>query len=92
MTHMTGKSRRRTLSKYTNQHKKQCVVFFEEFEELLRREDERRKVSSKSIDYDVFIEMMKRFAFPTFGEGFDHIFISYKGELYELPKFPSRET
>jgi putative nucleotidyltransferase with HDIG domain len=88
-THMTAKSRRRSLSKYNKTYKKNCVIFFEEFEELLRREDERRKNYSKTIGYNTFIEMMKNFSFPTFGEGFDSIFVSYQGELYELPKFPS---
>lgn len=69
MTHMSKKSRRRTLSHFNKDYKKTCVVFLPDLETIYLRNDKR---DGKNIDREVIDRMMKSFYPPTYEE-FDEI-------------------
>ena len=69
MTHMSKKSRRRTLSHFDNSYKKKAVVFLTDMQKL-RLQNEKR--SGKIIGENVINKMMRSFYPPTLAE-FDEI-------------------
>lgn len=69
MTHMSKKSRRRTLSHFDNSYKKKAVVFLTDLETLFLQNSKR---SGKVIDEAVIQKMIRSFYPPTLEE-FDEI-------------------
>lgn len=69
MTHMSKKSRRRSLSHFGPEYKKTCVVFLPTMEKLHLQNEQR---SGKVIDRKVIGKMMRSFYPPTYEE-FDEI-------------------
>jgi putative nucleotidyltransferase with HDIG domain len=69
MTHMSKKSRKRSLSHFGPEYKKKCVVFLTDLETLHLRNSER---TGKVIDKSVIERMMRSFYPPTLEE-FDEI-------------------
>lgn len=69
MTHMSKKSRRKSLSHFGPEYKKKCVVFLTDLETLHLRNSER---TGKVIDKSVIERMMRSFYPPTLEE-FDEI-------------------
>lgn len=69
MTHMSKKSRRRSLSYFGNDYKKKCVVFLPDMPTLLLQNKNRR---GKIIGEDVINKMMRSF-YPPGYEEFDEI-------------------
>ena len=70
MTHMSKKSRRKSLSKFGKKYFKECVTFLVPISELNKRS---KKRLDKIIDDDTIQGMMMRFYPPVLGEGFDKI-------------------
>lgn len=70
MTHMSAKSRRRTLSHFGKEWQKNCIVLLPTLEEIEKRKASRPK---KVIDDSVIESMIKSFRPPCLGEGFDNI-------------------
>lgn len=70
MTHMSKKSRRRSLSHFGKEWGKECVVFLPTLTELAERA---KKRTEKVIDQSVIDGMIKAFYPPLLGEGFDKI-------------------
>lgn len=70
MTHMSKKSRNRSLSRFGKEWSKECVVFLPTLSELAERA---KKRTEKVIDSSVIDGMMKAFYPPLLGEGFDKI-------------------
>lgn len=69
MTHMSKKSRKRSLSHFGPEYKKKCVVFLTDLPTLLLRNSKR---DGKVIDERVIERMMRSFYPPSFEE-FDEI-------------------
>lgn len=69
MTHMSKKSRRKSLSHFGSEYKKKCVVFLPDLAKNFLQNKER---SGKVIDEAVINKMMRSFYPPTFEE-FDEI-------------------
>jgi putative nucleotidyltransferase with HDIG domain len=69
MTHMSKKSRRRSLSHFGPEYKKKCVVFLPDLQEIKLRNEKR---CGKIIDESVYDKMMRSFYPPTY-EMFDEI-------------------
>ena len=69
MTHMSKKSRRKSLSHFDDSYKKKCVVFLTDLPENYLRNNER---DGKIIEKEVIERMMRSFYPPTFEE-FDEI-------------------
>jgi len=69
MTHMSKKSRRKSLSHFGPEYKKKCVVFLPDMQTLSLRNKNR---AGKVIDQSVIERMMRSFYVPTFEE-FDEI-------------------
>lgn len=69
MTHMSKKSRRKSLSHFGSEYKKKCVVFLPDMPTLFLQNSER---SGKIIDEVVINKMMRSFYPPSFEE-FDEI-------------------
>ena len=69
MTHMSKKSRRKSLSHFGKEYKKKCVVFLTDLPTLFERNEKRE---GKVIDREVIDRMMKSFYPPTYEE-FDEI-------------------
>ena len=69
MTHMSKKSRRKSLSHFGPEYKKKCVVFLTDMQTLCLRNENRY---GKMIDEKVIDKMMRSFYPPTFSE-FDEI-------------------
>lgn len=70
MTHMSLKSRRKTLSHFGKDWQKNCVVFLPTLTEIERRKSQRPE---KVIDNSVLDAMISSFRPPCLGEGFDNI-------------------
>ena len=70
MTHMSTKSRRRTLSHFGKEWTKNCVVFLPPLPEIIKRRELRL---DKVIPQEVLFDMIKRFSPPMKGEGFHNI-------------------
>jgi predicted kinase len=70
MTHMSLKSRRRTLSHFGKDWQKNCIVLLPTLAEIGRRSLFR---TEKFIDNSVLDAMMSSFRPPCLGEGFDNI-------------------
>ena len=69
MTHMSKKSRRRSLSYYDSDYKKTCVVFLPDLLSICERNSKRK---GKVIDNDIIQKMIRSFYLPTNAE-FDEI-------------------
>lgn len=69
MTHMSKKSRRRSLSHFGPEYKKKCVVFLPDLQEIYLRN---KKRCGKIIGESVYDKMMRSFYPPTYEE-FDEI-------------------
>jgi predicted kinase len=69
MTHMSKKSRRKSLSHFGSEYKKKCVVFLPDMKTLFLQNENR---SGKVIGRDVIERMMRSFYPPTMEE-FDEI-------------------
>jgi putative nucleotidyltransferase with HDIG domain len=70
MTHMSLKSRRKTLSHFGKDWQKDCIVLLPTLAEIERRKSSR---PDKVIDNSVLDAMMSSFRPPCSGEGFDNI-------------------
>ena len=70
MTHMSTKSRRRSLSHFGKDWTKKCIVFLPPLTEIIKRSEIRL---DKKISQDVLFDMIKRFSPPLEGEGFHNI-------------------
>lgn len=70
MTHMSMKSRRKTLSHYGKDWNKNCIVILPTISKLYSNIQKR---TEKQIDYSVLDAMMLSFRPPVIGEGFDNI-------------------
>lgn len=70
MTHMSLKSRRRTLSHFGKDWQKNCIVLLPTLSEINRRKGLR---TEKVIDNSVLDAMISSFRPPCLGEGFDNI-------------------
>jgi predicted kinase len=68
LTHMSVRSRRRSLAAFSKQYKKRAVVFYTAYEELLRRNEERVKSESKSISEYTLKTLMGAFMTPLYDE------------------------
>lgn len=73
MTHLSTKSRRRTLSHFGKEWKKKCVAILPSLQQLVNNSEERKNTTGKFVSDSVVLEMMSRFSSPTYGEGFDEI-------------------
>jgi len=73
LTHMTEKSRRKSLDGLSKDMKKTCIVFINSYDTLQLRNDRRAKEEGKYIPNHVLQNMMGSFAFPLISEGFDEI-------------------
>ncbi len=69
MTHMSKKSRRKSLSHFGAEYKKKCVVFLTDLQTLSERNNNRE---GKVIPQEVIEKMMRSFYLPTYEE-FDEI-------------------
>jgi len=69
MTHMSKKSRRKSLSHFGSDYKKKCVVFLPDLPKLFLQNEQR---DGKVIDKSVIERMMRSFYPPTYEE-FDEI-------------------
>jgi predicted kinase len=70
MTHMSAKSRRKTLSHFGENWQKNCIVMLPTLQTI----EERQKLrTDKVIDNSVIDAMIKSFRPPCLGEGFDNI-------------------
>lgn len=82
LTHMTEKSRRKSLAGLDKNMKRTCVVFLSSYETLVARNEKRAKDTGKNIPERVLVQMIKDFSFPMRGEGFDEIkFVINKEEI-----------
>jgi putative nucleotidyltransferase with HDIG domain len=70
MTHLTKKSRRKTLSYFDNSFYKKCIVFLTPLDDLSNRNEARE---GKYIPETVYFNMIKSFYLPSLSEGFDEI-------------------
>ncbi len=70
MTHMSAKSRRKTLSHFGKDWQKNCIVLLPTLAEIEKRKALRPK---KFIANSVIESMIKSFRPPCLGEGFDNI-------------------
>lgn len=75
-THMSPKSRRRSLSRFPKNYKRKAVLFLTDFEEIQKREKIRSKKLNKSLSPDVYFKFMTSFQVPLYDE-FDEIEIVY---------------
>lgn len=73
LTHMTPKSRVRSLNGLPKDMKRTCVVFLTPFETLVLRDKKRTKEENKTIPAYALEKMMGSFTFPLITEGFDEI-------------------
>lgn len=73
MTHMSTKSRRRTLAHFGKDYKKKCVVMLPSLTKLQENAINRKNTTGKYVCDNTILDMMKRFSAPTYGEGFDEI-------------------
>ena len=71
MTNMSRKTRKKWLTLPAG-YKKEAVVFFTDFHELLRRNDERNENEKKHIPEYLILSLVKRFSLPLYDE-FDKI-------------------
>ena len=72
MTHMSRKSRRKSLHGLPNNYKKKAVVFLPTLETIVDRNEKRSKENGKTIPEDVYESMIKAFYPPMYDE-FDEI-------------------
>lgn len=70
MTHMSKKSRRRTLSHFQNRNKK-CICFLTDLKTTFARNKDRY---GKKIPINVYDQMMKAFYLPSCAEGFSKVY------------------
>jgi len=70
MTHMSKKSRRRTLAQFGKEWGRECIVFLPSLTTINQRTLLRK---DKYIDSKVIGDMIERFYPPVYGEGFDKI-------------------
>ena len=76
MTHMSKKSRRKTLAHYGDDFNKECKLFLTtDIETVIRNID--RSAEGKHIPKQVFRNMMSSFYMPTYSEDFDWIDIIF---------------
>lgn len=80
MTHMTEKSRRKSLMGLPKDMKRRAVVFLIGYEEIMRRNEIRAEKESKRIPNYVLLNMMGSFAAPLMSEGFDQIDYILQGD------------
>lgn len=73
LTHMTEKSRRKSLDGLSRDFKRTCVTFLSSYELLKKRNEERTKSEGKFIPEGVMKNMMGSFSFPLITEGFDEM-------------------
>jgi len=73
LTHMTKKSRRKSLSGLPKNMKRRAVVFLTGYETLKERNEIRDKEENKRISDDVLQNMIGQFVMPMHSEGFDEI-------------------
>lgn len=73
MTHMSTKSRRRSLAHFGKDWTKNCVVILPGLEQLTENSITRKKTTGKYVDDSVVLGMMKNFSCPNYGEGFHNI-------------------
>ena len=71
LTHMSRKSRRKSIGNLPKEYAKKAVVFLPTLTEIIRRNEERSK-EGKSIPQEVFMQMIKAFYPPMYDE-FDEI-------------------
>lgn len=79
LTHMTEKSRRKSLAGLPKDMKRTAVVFLTPFEVLQERNQKRNKEEGKFIPAHAMENMMGSFAFPLLTEGFDEIKVIITG-------------
>ena len=73
LTHMTEKSRRRSLAGLPKDMKRKAVVFLVGYKTLLARNKDRSTKENKNINAHTLKNMMGNFAVPLYSEGFDEI-------------------
>ena len=73
MTHMTAKSRRRSLQGLPKSMKRKAVVFLVGYKTLLERNEKRALEEGKNIPHHVLLNMMGNYSVPLRSEGFDEI-------------------
>lgn len=73
MTHLSAKSRRRSLSIFGKEWKKNCVVMLPSLTKLEQNSTTRKNTTGKFVGNDVVLQMMKNFSCPSYGEGFHNI-------------------
>lgn len=73
MTNMSKKTRRKWISALEKDYNKKAVVFFTGYQAQLDCNAKRGKETGKTISKGVTINMIKGFALPMYGEGFDTI-------------------
>jgi len=71
LTHMSRKSRRKSIGNLPKEYSKKAIVFLPTLTEIMRRNEERSK-EGKSIPQEVFMQMIKAFYPPMYDE-FDEI-------------------
>ena len=76
MTHMSKKSRRKTLAHYGDDYNKECKLFLTSLTDIGIRNMERSS-EGKHISKRVYDFMMKSFYMPTYSEDFDWIDIIF---------------
>jgi predicted kinase len=75
MTLMTRKARSKMINQLSNDYSIDCVVVLEDFETVMKRQASRSLKEGKTIPVFVIKSMMKSFAWPRYGEGFENITI-----------------
>lgn len=73
LTHMTEKSRRRSMNGIAKDMKRKAVVFLVSYNTLMARNKYRSKNEQKSMSYHAMKTMMGNFMMPLISEGFDEI-------------------
>lgn len=80
LTHMSEKSRRKSLAGIPKDMKRVAVVFLTSYNTLKERNDKRTKEENKTIPQRVLEMMMGQFSVPLRSEGFDEIVYVVNGE------------
>jgi predicted kinase len=73
LTHMSEKSRRRSLQGLPKQMKRKAVMFLTGYDTLIKRNEIRGKEQNKWMNQYVMLNMMSRLSMPMKSEGFDEI-------------------
>jgi len=72
-TNMSKKSRRKWINQFEKDYNKKCITFLKGYEQQLLCNKERENREGKRISKWVTLNMLKGFALPMYGEGFDTI-------------------